>query len=510
MKAAVATVIAALAAFVPLDGAAQLVESTTLPMPKVTVTGDRVSLNLEDEELSSVLRLLSEAKRISIVSGPDVTGTVSINLYDAPFEEALSAILGVAGFSHYRIGEIIYVTTEEQRLEMPVGSNNLELRPIPIQFAVPQELLTAIEGFLSPAGTAVLGNNKTIIVEDTPANVSRIERLVHSLDKLPLQVLIQAQILNVSRDDNMNVGIGFDTLPLTQYGVEVLSNGFANPFPPQPDPLTGEIPQTPLPTTRGLIAGTLQSDSRFFIEALETATDVEVLASPQVLALDGQIARIQVGDRLGFRVTTTTETASLESVEFLDVGTVLEVTPQISENGMIQMEIAPKVSSGTISTEGLPTESTTELNTSMIVENGQTVLIGGLLNATRQRVRAQIPILGDIPILGKLFGRNTIIDDESEVVVLITPRIVGPKVSAEAKIAVDATQERIRLLHEKSLISPVETPPPKRSPNKVFREKAQEKMRELKGESNPAAQVGHSGAPLPGTPIDAQAVEAEQ
>ena len=184
-----------------------------------------------------------------------------------------------------------------------------------------------------------------------------------------------------------------------------------------------------------------------FIEALSVKNKVETIASPQLLAIHGKTSRIQVGDRLGFRVTTTTQTSSLESVEFLEVGTLLEVTPYISKNGLIRMVVHPEVSTGSITPDGLPEERTTEASTEMLVGDGETVLIGGLLNVSRQRTRNQVPILGDIPLLGLLFGRNGWVDVQSELLILITPRIVGPSPNStmlEAIETVDRLEDHMQ------------------------------------------------------------------
>ena len=239
----------------------------------------------------------------------------------------------------------------------------------------------------------------------------------------------------------MNIGVGFDTMPFSLFGLEAVGAGFAQYFA-----------DAALDGT-GLFAGTIQNDSRVFVEALDEREDVDILAAPQILALDGEVARLQVGDRLGFRITTTTETSSLQSVEFLEVGTVLEVTPHISDDGLIRMEINPKVSNGVVSAQGLPTESTTEVSTQMIVNDGSTIVIGGLLNATKGRIRSQIPIIGDLPVIGWLFGRNTWIDDKSELIVLITPHIVGPNATPYMQMKIDASRQQFDGYAQKGILN---------------------------------------------------------
>jgi len=428
----------------------------------------RVTINVVEQDISGVLRLLSEAQRVNIIAGSEVTGAVTINLYDVPFEEALTAILNIAGYTHYRVGNIVYVTTEERRSQLPLGAQDMEMTHFQLNNVEPEAMATVLQPFLSQSGSATPGIGRTLLVLDDPPRLALITRLIGEMDRPQRQVLIKVHIITVQRDDNLNIGVGFDTFPFTRYGVEALGSGFAEPFPPRRDPVTGLIPQAAIPTGTGLFAGTLQRDGRAFVEALNVAGDVEILASPQLLVLDGEPARLQVGDRLGFRITTTTETASLESVEFLEVGTVLEVTPRISADGLVQMEINPKVSSGFVGIDGLPSESTTEVSTNMLVYDGQTIVIGGLLNATKQRLKSQIPLLGDLPWIGKFFGRTNWTDDKNEVVVFLTPHIIDPQGTPEMRETADEALRRWEPLPSQGMLGP-ETPPLRGSPATQWR-----------------------------------------
>ncbi len=413
--------------------------------PEITLTDSNgISIRSENVDLTSFLRLFSELGDVNIIAGQDVTGTVSVNLTDVPFEEALTAILGVAGFTHYRVGSIIYVTSEARKAELPVAASDLTIESFRIDYVQPEEMRLTVAELLSPSGKVWLNSGDLLVVQDAPEYLAQIESLISEVDVPPLQVRISAKLINIDRDDNLNIGVGFDTAPFTAGGLEVLTSGFATPFPFGGEELAA--------TSTGLFAGTLQNDFKVFIEALEEYSDVEILASPEILVVDRETARIQVGEKLGFRITTTTETASLESVEFLEVGTVLEVTPFISDDGLIRLEVSPKVSTGVVDTTGLPSESTTEITTTMLIRDGQTIVIGGLLNATRQRIRAQIPFLGDLPFIGGLFGRRRWIDNKSEVVVLLTPHIIGPTPSVAMERRIEAAERRWDRLTEHGLI----------------------------------------------------------
>ena len=376
-----------------------------------------VTLNLEDVELSNVLRLLSDTNRVNIIAGPDVQGSVSVNLYDIPFEDALGAILGVSGFTYFWKGDIIYVTSETSRGNLPMGSNDMVTMVARIHHADPAGIMETVTELLSPSGKAILSVDKNIIVQDSPEYVDAIIAMVEELDTPPRQVLITAKILTVTHNDEETLGVEFHEEMVDLPGL--LTTGFAADLRYLPG------------AARGLFAGTTSHGIEGLLDALAEKSEIDIIASPQLLVLDGETADIQVGDRLGFRVTTVTDTASLESVEFLEVGTQLEVTPHITDDGLVRLEVHPKVSNGSISVDGLPSENTTEATTKMLVQDGQTALIGGLLNITKQRSRSQVPLLGDIPLIGLAFGRNRWRDTKTEVIILITPSVVETETSPD-------------------------------------------------------------------------------
>jgi type IV pilus assembly protein PilQ len=405
-----------------------------------------ISIHVDNADLASVLRFVSEAGNINIVAGKDATGSVSVHLDDVPLSKALDAILGISGLTYYSVGNIVFVTSEQNRGNLPATVQDFEVRTFNLNNIDPGEVIATLEEMIAPNGKVWVNPANKFVVKAPPATMALVEKLLDQLDIAPRQVRIKVKFVNVRRDDNLEIGVGFDSLPFSQFGIETATNGFATPL------LSGDGDgAVTLPT--GFFAGTFQSDFGIFLEALDEVSDVEVIASPEILALDGEQAKIQVGDRLGFRVTTTTETSSLESVEFLEVGTVLEVTPRISDDGFVRLDIHPKVSTGSIDSTGLPTESTTEVTTMMNVRHGESVIIGGLLNASRQRVKSQVPFLGDLPWVGKLFGKSRWLDDRSEVVVLITPYIVGMPEDLNMEERIAAVEDRWGELGHEGLIT---------------------------------------------------------
>ncbi|MBL4591484.1 MAG: type II and III secretion system protein, partial [Phycisphaerales bacterium] len=189
-------------------------------------------------------------------------------------------------------------------------------------------------------------------------------------------------------------------------------------------------------------------------------TDVTVASNPKILTLNRQPARVLVGTRVGYLNTTTTQTSTTQTVEFLDVGTQLSVRPFVSKNGLIRLELRPQVSSFTLrqvtdntgSAVTIPDEDTTEMTTNVMVRDGQTVVLGGLFTETTTTSRRQVPLLGDIPIIGSAFKGH---DDEtrrSEIIFLITPSIVNDTTLAEAGILGNEYLEDARFGARKSLL----------------------------------------------------------
>jgi type II secretory pathway component GspD/PulD (secretin) len=184
------------------------------------------------------------------------------------------------------------------------------------------------------------------------------------------------------------------------------------------------------------------------VECLKTTTDAKTLASPKVLVLNGQQARIQIGEQLGYKVITTTETASMEDVKFLEVGVVLTVTPHISRDNQVVMRVRPKVSSGGINPDtALPEEKTTEVETDVLLRNGQGMVIGGLIQEKDSNVQSKIPVLGDIWLIGRLFQRREIVKRRSEIIITLIPRVLPYLPEYEAQDQLETFRAATPLLH---------------------------------------------------------------
>lgn len=405
---------------VPLGGGAP----AETPRVEISARQGRISLTARAAPLEHVLGLLAQETGLNIVTGDDMNRQISLTLRDVMVEDALTAMLAVVDCSWTRHKDIIHVTTNARAKSLPPALQGRELRVLTLDYASATETLESVQALLSPSGQAFVRairpgdarqSGEALVVEDLPAYVDRVAAYIAQIDVPPRQVVIEARILQVDLNDDNKHGVNFQQLSrMSGDGVTLSMNGFANQAAPQAFTLS---------LSGGKLTGLL--------ECLQQTTDAKTLAAPQVIALNGQEAKIQIGEQLGFRVTTTTQTSSLESVEFLDVGVVLSVTPYITRDHRVLMHVKPEVSSGLVNaTTGLPEEATTELETNVLVNDGEGLVIGGLIQEENSDVQSKLPKLGDAWMVGRLFQRREARKRRSEIIVAMIPRIVHPEVPA--------------------------------------------------------------------------------
>jgi type II secretory pathway component GspD/PulD (secretin) len=193
----------------------------------------------------------------------------------------------------------------------------------------------------------------------------------------------------------------------------------------------------------GIRIGVTSGDIAAFITALETVTDTTVLANPKIMAVNKQLGQVYIGTKIGYTSQTTqTQTSTTQEVEFLDTGTKLSFKPYIGDDGYIRMDIHPKDSSGTLKENDIPDESSTELATNIIVKDGQTIVVGGLFRDVMVASRSQIPILGDLPLIGVAFRGTNDTVTRQEVIVLLTPHIIDKPEDADSHNRVEDVQRK--------------------------------------------------------------------
>lgn len=426
----------------------------------VTVSnGGTVDLHVVDMPLATVLRMLNTKSRRNIIVTPSVQGTVTAELYDVSFDEALRAILTGNNCEYEVRDKFIYVRTVDEmaslRRDKPGSSAAGEMSTHQVfwlDYVDASEAETIVKPLLSEQGSITsstaaregsppsltiggepAGTGKDyIVVFDEPERLSLIAEVISEIDIKPPQVLVEATIMRARLNEENALGIDFTTVG----GIDFEMLGSTSPA--AQSITTGNTPQSMLGDTTltvrtdfnaniasgGFTFGIIKDQVGLFIRALEQITDVEILANPKLLALNKQVGKIIVGRRDGYLTTTVTETSAIQDVKFLETGTQLTFRPFIGNDGYVRMEIRPEDSVGGLTPAQLPFEQTTEVTTTVLVRDGHTILIGGLFREVSSAARDQVPLLGDFPVIGNLFrSRNDSIDRE-EVIILLTVHIV--------------------------------------------------------------------------------------
>lgn len=407
---------------------------------QLRVNGDLLTLVSRGAPLGTIMSMIAQQHGLNIVAGESLDMPISVTLRDVPLQDAMDTILSAAGCTWVRQRNIIVISKISESSKLRPHVQGREVRVIQLNFVAAADVEKVVTGLLSPVGQIFVNEssatdkrrtNEQIVVEDLPEYLHRIENYVAQIDRPPRQVLIEAHILQIELRDENRHGVNFEALAqIAGADVTFSTRGFANPFAS--------------PAFFLDIDGT---DLDALLEAIQTTTDSKTLASPKVLVLNGQDAKIQLGERIGFLVTTTTETSTLQNVDFLDVGVVLSVTPQITDDGQILMQVKPEVSRGGVNLEtGLPDKETTEVDTTVMLPDGRGIVIGGLIQEFDNDSQSKIPILGDMWLVGRAFQRRVARRERSEVVIALIPRIVPYDEEYQAKDRYDFERATNRIL----------------------------------------------------------------
>jgi len=398
-----------------------------------------ISLTVHGGSLRHTIAMIAEAQGLNIVFAAPADIGITASLEGVPWQQALDALLSASGYSWSSRDGIIFVVSLETANFMAPGAGGRQTQIFELDFAAAVDVDLAAKGLLSPGGNSwVLQSSpsdnrrsrEAIVVFDFPTHLRRVEDFIFQLDQPPRQVLIEANILQVDLTDECRNGVNFQSITSFRGNEISLSTiGLANPA-----------------ASSAFFLETTGAALTNLVELLKTTNDAKTLASPRLLVISGQEARIQVGEQLGFRITTTTQTSSLESVQFLDVGVVLTVTPRITRDGRVLMRINPKVSTGQVDPNtGLPAEETTEVQTDIFLDDGQGMVIGGLIQEQDSIVQSKIPWIGDLPYVGVLFQRRRAIKERSEIIVTLIPHVqpYSPNFASKESFEVMRTQERL-------------------------------------------------------------------
>ena len=328
------------------------------------------------------------------------------------------------------------------RSDEPAREGGAQVTPPPERASPPVSAVGegASLGMAGPVRIIADEIKNALVVLATPRDYRIVESALNKLDIVPLQVLIEATILEVALNDELEYGVEwFFRFGDTRFTSRNRGEAAFSPVPGAPSPLSG-------------FTFLLQNaDARVIVNALDSVSDINVISSPSLFVLDNQTASLQVGDQVPVatqaRQGTDTTSELVQTIEYRDTGTILNVTPRVNAGGLVSMEISQEVSNvrpEENQTIDSPTIATRRIETTVAVQSGQTVALGGLIRDERSKGSAGIPFLSRIPYVGFLFGNKSEQALRTELLVLITPRVVPNQ--DEARRVTEELRRRLRTI----------------------------------------------------------------
>ncbi|SFE88420.1 type IV pilus secretin PilQ family protein [Nitrosomonas sp. Nm166] len=419
-------------------------------------TGERLSLNFQDVEVRAILQVIADFTNLNIITSDSVSGNITLRLKDVPWDQALDIVLQVQGLDKRKTGNVIFVAprkemADRELLNLEAQLQIAEMEPLRSEiFHLNHRRVNSLsfEGMLSKRGTVNLDEiSNTLTVTDIPAKLNEIRKRVQKLDVFERQVMIEARIVEATDLFSRNLGARFGIQNATNLGSHNL--GISGNLTDSSALAAGGSAggggnlnvNLPAAAATGLLGGPAAlglslikiNNGRLInleLSALETDQKGRVIASPRVVTAHGVEAVIEQGDRVPYQQATS---SGATSIRFMDATLRLKVKPLITYNGQIDMELNVNQDRiGTAINQFLPPSiNTKQVTTKVLVENGGTVVIGGIFDRTENEVVNKVPMLGDIPVLGHVFRNSAKVDNKRELLIFVTPRILSENLNLQ-------------------------------------------------------------------------------
>jgi len=401
--------------------------------------GRRISLDFKEVEIADVLRLIAEVSDLNVIAGDEVKGKVTIRLVDVPWDQALDVILLTKGLGFARIGNVLRIAAsdvlsqeEELRLQERRSKEKLEdlvVKLQPVNYADVNEVANMVTKLLTERGSVNKDKRtNTLIIKDIASVIDEATALVKAVDTMTPQVMIEAKIVEASLDFSRELGAvwNFGTNPLTESTLGGRDYVFQQGASDNGNQLILGNPITAAPTGLINLAASVIDEKFNYelqIQAAESNGDGKVISSPRVVTIDNSPAQIEQGVSIPFQTTENGDT----NLEFIDAVLKLKVTPHITADQSIIMEIevsrnAPDDSVFTLT--GSPAIAKNQVKTETLVKDGQTLVLGGIYVVDKSEKQSRVPYVHSIPFIGNLFKSNEVSDSRKELLIFVTPRVV--------------------------------------------------------------------------------------
>ncbi len=400
-------------------------------------TGQKISLDFKDADIKNVFRLLAEVSGLNIIVTADVNRRVTLRLLEVPWDQAMDLIISTNGLDKEQIGNVVRISTantfKAERSDLLAAKKAREdFEPMQtvyfnLNYAKAKALESNIKALMSKrldAALVVDERSNTIMVRDIQKSVEDVNALVSKLDLRTPQVLIESNLIETTPTFSRSLGIELEGL-FNDGRVRSSSRFIANPpFAGGPQP-TPTVNQLIIPTS-GFRWGYFGNNITGVLSAAEAEGNVKIISRPSVVTLNNVESQIESANIVRIRTSAATvgEAGSLREIR---AGITLKVTPQVSADGFVLLNITAKSSTLDFgrTVDGIPQENTREAKANVLVRDGETVVIGGIMKDTSSNSDSGVPYLKDIPVLGWLFKKSSWQKDFEELVVFITPRVLA-------------------------------------------------------------------------------------
>jgi len=426
--------------------------------------GERLSLNFQNIEVRAVLQLIADFTGVNMVTSDAVTGNVTLRLKNVPWDQALDIILKTKGLDKRQKGNVMLVAptadlAAQEKLELEAAKQIIELAPvisetIQVNYAKASELVPILEAkgnsLMSDRGNVAFDERTNkILIQDTSQNIDAVVALIEELDIAVRQVLIESRIVLVTTNYQKDLGVRFGVSNarssgntrgvITGSGREASIANTLNPNtntypnPTYPGRLNVDLPVNGAAGVIGLALSKLPFGTLLDLElsAAEAEGQTELISSPKVITSNQHKARILTGSEVPYITQQIANGVTTTTVTFKEVLLELEVTPQITPDDRINLDLLVKKDSADFANEvliggnsGGPPITRNEVQTRVLVDNGETIVLGGVYEQTKSHTVSRVPFLGEIPVIGWLFRRTAEEDDKSELLIFVTPKII--------------------------------------------------------------------------------------
>ncbi|HVM76019.1 MAG TPA: type IV pilus secretin PilQ [Candidatus Saccharimonadales bacterium] len=419
-------------------------------------TGEPISVNLKDVDLKDFFRLIHEISGLNVILDPNVKGTLTIVLDEVPWDQALDIVLQNNGLDKQLNGNVLRIATRETLKREAEGARDLQraqaeaVAPVTVtrvlNYAKAATMKDTLKKFLSPRGDIFSDDRSNqLVIRDIPSVIPTIDNLIRQLDRKSQQVEIEARVVSASRSFSQDIGVqwgfaGTTTSGRTIFGgvpgvgTSPITTGTAIPQPPLVSGGSTGSSGGSLPFNVNLGAGVPTSGFYFghrspnfavdlFITAAESKGVGKLLSKPKVITQNNEKATVKQGTKIPIQTTIN----NTISVQYIDAVLRLEVTPQITGEGTVFMDVVvenTQIDNGIPRVQGIPALDTQSAETKVLVADGGTVVIGGIIVTQQQTQVNQVPIVGSLPVIGYLFRRTNVQIQSQELLFFLTPRII--------------------------------------------------------------------------------------